>query len=132
MIATLLPGNRNPRLEVGGARLEDEERGILHALNRAGRDWEMVFTAASSISVAGAVAAGLGVSAMIERVVPPEVTVWRDAPLPPLPDVVCAIYLREGDNRELLEDLAEAFVTVIRSRPGRTVSRETMADRQAS
>jgi hypothetical protein len=51
--------------------------------------------------------------------------------LPALPDIICAIYLREGDDRELLEVLAEAFATVIRSRPGRS-ARESMADRQAS
>jgi hypothetical protein len=68
---------------------------------------------------------------MVERVVPPELTVWRDPPLPPLPDIVCAIYLREGEDRALLEDLAEAFATVIRSRPGRTTGREPVVDRQA-
>jgi DNA-binding transcriptional LysR family regulator len=103
----------------------------IQALDRAGRDWEMVFTGPSSVSVAGAVAAGLGVSVMVERVVPPELTVWRDPPLPPLPDIVCAIYLREGEDRALLEDLAEAFATVIRSRPGRTTGREPVVDRQA-
>ena len=103
----------------------------IEALDRAGRDWEMVFTGPSSHSVAGAVAAGLGVSVMAERVVPPELTVWRDPPLPALPDIVCAIYLREGDDRELLEDLADALAAVIRSRPGRAASREPAADRQA-
>ena len=103
----------------------------IEALDRAGRDWEMVFRGPSSLSVGGAVAAGLGVSVMAERVVPPELTVWRDPPLPTLPEIVCAVYLREGDDRELLEDLAQAFAGVIRSRPGRAVAREPMADRQA-
>ena len=102
----------------------------IEALDRAGRDWELVFTGPSSLSVAGAVAAGLGVSVMVERVVPPEVTVWRDPPLPPLPEILCAIYLREGDDRELLEHLAEAFARVIRARPARAGSREAVADRQ--
>jgi DNA-binding transcriptional LysR family regulator len=103
----------------------------IEALDRAGRDWEMVFRGPSSFSIAGAVAAGLGVSVMAERVVPPELTVWRDPPLPALPDIICAIYLREGDDRELLEVLAEAFAAAIRSRPGRS-ARESVADRQAS
>lgn len=103
----------------------------IEALDRAGRDWEMVFTGPSNVSVAGAVAAGLGVSVMVERLVPPELTVWRDPPLPPLPEIVCAIYLREGGNRELLEELAKAFATVIRSRTGRSGAREPIVDRQA-
>jgi DNA-binding transcriptional LysR family regulator len=115
--------------------LQDEDCVLtklsIEALDRAGRDWEMVFTAASSASVVGAVAAGLGVSAMVERLVPPELTVWRDPTLPALPEVVCAIYLRECDDREVLEDLAQALTRVIRSRPGRA-TREPTADRQAS
>ena len=103
----------------------------IEALDRAGRDWEMVFTAASSASVAGAVAAGLGFSVMVERLVPPELTISRDSPLPALPEIVCAVYVREGDDRELLENLADALAAVMRSRPGRPV-RESVADRQAS
>ena len=103
----------------------------IEALDRAGRDWEMVFTAASSVSVAGAVAAGLGVSVMVERLVPPELTIWRDPPLPSLPEIVCAIYLREGEDRELLEELADALAAVIRSRPGRRAVREPGVGRQA-
>jgi DNA-binding transcriptional LysR family regulator len=103
----------------------------IEALDRAGQDWEMVFTGASSVSVAGAVAAGLGVSAMLERLVPPELTVWHDPPLPPLPEVACGIYLREGPDRGLLEELAEALAAVIRPRPARTAPLESVADRQA-
>jgi DNA-binding transcriptional LysR family regulator len=102
----------------------------VEALDRAGRDWEMVFRGTSSVSVAAAVAAGLGVSVMVERLVPAELTIWRDPPLPPLPDIMCAVYLREGDDRERLEDLAQALAAVIRSRPGRAM-RESAVDRQA-
>jgi DNA-binding transcriptional LysR family regulator len=103
----------------------------IEALERAGRNWEMVFTGASSASVAGAVAAGLGVSAMVERLVPPELIVWRDPPLPALPEIVCAIYLREAENRELLEDLAQVLAGTIHARSGRTAPRGPVADRQA-
>jgi DNA-binding transcriptional LysR family regulator len=103
----------------------------IEALDRAGRDWEMVFSGPSSFSVAGAVAAGLGVSVMVERLVPPDLIVWRDPPLPPLPEIVCAIYLRKGEDRALLEDLAQALAAVVRSRPGRTGGREPAVDRQA-
>jgi DNA-binding transcriptional LysR family regulator len=114
-----------------------EEESVLtklstEALELAGRDWETVFTGPSRTSVAGAVAAGLGVSAMFERLVPPELVVWRDPPLPPLPDTVCSIYLREGDDRELLENLAEALSRGMRPRPARIAAREAVADRHAS
>jgi len=101
------------------------------ALDRAGRDWEMVFTAPSSGSVAGAVSAGLGVSPMIERLVPPDLIVWRDPPLPALSEIVCTIYLRDGEDHELLESLAQALSEAMRTWPGRKGSREPMADRQA-
>src|SRR5262249_60127830 len=102
---------------------------VVEALDRAGREWEMVFTGPSSVSVAGAVAAGLGISAMVERLVSPELTVWRDAPLAPLPDITCGIYLREGHERGLLEELAEALAKVIR--PERASAGASIVDRQA-
>jgi len=101
------------------------------ALDLAGRDWERVFTGPSSASVAGAVSAGLGISAMIERLVPPELIVWRDPPLPALPELFCTVYLREGEDRELVENLAQALSEALRGWPGRMGSHEPMADRQA-
>jgi DNA-binding transcriptional LysR family regulator len=86
----------------------------IHALDQAGRDWEIVFKAASSVSVAAAVAAGLGIAATIERLTPADLTVWRDPPLPPLPDIECGIYLRQGRDHELLEQLARVITEVIR------------------
>jgi DNA-binding transcriptional LysR family regulator len=102
----------------------------IEALDRAGREWEMVFTGPNSSSVAGAVAAGLGISAMVERLVPPELTVWRDAALPALPDIPCGIYLRESHDRGLLDELAETLAKAIRPRPA-TAPHESRADRQA-
>ena len=104
----------------------------MEALARAERDWEMVFTGPSRASLVGAVAAGLGVSAMFERLVPAELIAWRDPPLPPLPETICTIYLREGEDRELLENLAEALARAMRPRQGRTAPREAVADRQVS
>jgi DNA-binding transcriptional LysR family regulator len=101
----------------------------IEALDRAGRDWEMVFAGPTNAIVAGAVAAGLGVAVMVERLVPPELTVWRDPPLPRLPDIACAIYLREGEDRALLEGLADALAAVVRARHGRPASREPLAGR---
>jgi len=103
----------------------------IQALEQAGRDWEMVFAGTSSVSVAAAVSAGLGISAMIERLVPADLAVWYDAPLPPLPDIECGIYLREGHDRPLLEELAEALAAVIRPSAATTVPLGPMSERQA-
>jgi DNA-binding transcriptional LysR family regulator len=86
----------------------------IQALDQAGREWEEVFNATSSISIAAAVAAGLGISATVKRYVLAGLEPWSNAPLPPLPDVECGIYLREGRDRRLLEQLADAIADVIR------------------
>jgi DNA-binding transcriptional LysR family regulator len=101
----------------------------IQALDQAGRDWDMVFTGASSVSVAAAVAAGLGISATIERLVPAELAVWHDPPLPALPDIECGIYLREGHDHPLLEELAEALAAVIR--PPAAAPLGSVSERQA-
>ena len=106
-------------------------KAAIAALDRAGREWETVFTGTSSLSIAAAVAAGLGVSAMIERLVPAELTAWRDAPLPPLPDIACGVYLRESHDRDLLAELAQALAKAIRPPTASAVPREPVADRQA-
>ena len=49
---------------------------------------------------------------------PADITVWHNPPLPPLPDVECGIYLRNGRNRALLVELADAIARVIRPSPG--------------
>jgi DNA-binding transcriptional LysR family regulator len=89
-------------------------RLAIQALEQADRDWEIVYRAASSDSVAAAVKAGLGLAAMIERLVPADLAVWRDPPPPRLPDIECGIYLRQGRDRELLEQLAHAIAGIIR------------------
>jgi DNA-binding transcriptional LysR family regulator len=86
----------------------------IQTLDKAGREWEEVFNATSSISIAAAVAAGLGISATVERYVPAGLEPWNNAPLPPLPNVECGIYLREGRGRRLLEQLADVIAPVIR------------------
>ncbi len=103
----------------------------IEALDRAGREWELAFSGPSSSSVAAAVAAGLGISAMVERLVPPDLTIWRDAQLPPLPDIPCGIYLRESHDRGLLEELAEALAKVIHPPSASKASRASISDRQA-
>jgi DNA-binding transcriptional LysR family regulator len=106
-------------------------RLLIQALEQAGRDWDTVFTGASSVSVTAAVAAGLGFSAMIERLVPAEVAVWRDPPLPSLPDIECGIYLREGHDLPLLEELAQALAAAIRPPAKAAAPLGSVSERQA-
>lgn len=93
-------------------------RLMVQTLEQAGRESEIVFNAASSISIAGAVAAGLGISASVERFVPAETMIWRNPPLPPMPDIECGIFVREGPDCRLLEELADAIARVIRPTAG--------------
>ena len=93
-------------------------RLMVQTLEQAGRESEVVFNAASSISIAGAVAAGLGISASVERFVPAETMIWRNPPLPPMPDIECGIFVREGPDCRLLAELADAIARVIRPTAG--------------
>jgi DNA-binding transcriptional LysR family regulator len=89
-------------------------RLAIQTLDRVDRDWELVFNATSSVSVTAAVAAGLGISALVERFVPANLAIWSDPPLPALADIQCGIYLGDGRDRHLLEQLADAIADVIR------------------
>jgi len=92
-------------------------RAAVNALKRSGRDSELVFIGPTIISLASAVSAGLGIMALPRsRVSSPDVTIWDDAPLPKLPDFVWGVYLREGSEREPLEDLADSIAAELRAR----------------
>lgn len=83
-------------------------RVALSALRRAGRDFDVVFTSHSLISLVEAVDAGLGVMVVPRpRVTRVKLIAWDDAPLPKLPQLYCSILLREGGDRALLEELAD-------------------------
>jgi DNA-binding transcriptional LysR family regulator len=83
-------------------------RLAVNTLREAGLDWEDVFTGPSIISVSNAVAAGLGVMAIIRRRASDlGLVVWEDGPLPKLPDLYAGIYVREGGARAAYEQLAD-------------------------
>ncbi len=85
------------------------------ALKKIGRDWEDVFFGPSIVSLSAAVAAGLGVMVLARRrVFGPGLVIWDDGGMPQLPLLNCGIYIREGSDRELLEQLADAIVTDLR------------------
>ncbi len=91
------------------------------ALKNAGLEWEDVFVGPSLLSISGAVAAGLGVMVLARRRVDPcgllnwdeAPLVWGDVPLPKLDHIHCGIYLREGRNRDALEQLADLIAQVL-------------------
>ena len=84
------------------------------SLSRAGRDHEIVFTGSNIDSLGAAVGAGLGVMALARRVVPPHLTVCADGQLPKLPDLVCGVYIREGVEDPMLEQLVDGIAGAIR------------------
>lgn len=95
-------------------------RIAVHALKKAGLDWEDVFTGPSMISLSSAIVAGLGVMPIIRRRAGDYgMVVWEDPPLPKLPDLYGGIYVREGGARAAYEQLADEIA-------------EALSDHQAS
>jgi DNA-binding transcriptional LysR family regulator len=94
------------------------QRIAVAALQHAGRDCNMIFTGSNVMSLAAAVAAGLGVMVMPSgRVIQSNLSVWADAPLPSLPPLYCGIYLREGGDRDAVEELADHLGSDLRIEP---------------
>lgn len=89
-------------------------RTAVQTLKKAELDWENVFTAPSMISLCSAVVAGLGVMAIIRRRATDHgMMVWEDPPLPKLPDLYTAIYIREGGARSAYEQLADEITEAL-------------------
>jgi DNA-binding transcriptional LysR family regulator len=87
----------------------------IQALHRVGRECDFVFTSRGSVSLEAAVVAGLGVMVLPRgRVELTGLAIWDDAPLPPLPELHCGVFLHEGDNRTELAELADDIATVLR------------------
>jgi len=72
-------------------------RQVADALERAGRAFDLPFTETSVTSLTSAVDAGLGVMALPRCVSQGAgLAIWDDAPLPPLPKIVCNVCVRSG------------------------------------
>jgi DNA-binding transcriptional LysR family regulator len=88
-------------------------RQTTEALERAGRPYTLAFTETSVASLAAAVSAGLGVMALPRCLGQgADLTVWDDAPLPPLPAVVCNVCVRTGADEtadRFAQALADAY-----------------------
>lgn len=91
-------------------------RVAISSLNQANRAHDTVFAGASFVGVCSAVAAGLGVTILPRSRVDDfaNLVIRDDASLPPLPDIYCGVYLRDGEGREIREQVADAFANVLR------------------
>jgi DNA-binding transcriptional LysR family regulator len=92
-------------------------RLALSTLKQAGRDSDIVFTASGTIGLVAAVSAGLGVTVLPRCEIPEELQAWDDSPLPKPFDVYCGIYLRDGVDCEMIEQLADIIADTLRARP---------------
>src|SRR4029077_5232344 len=94
------------------------QRVAVAALRDAGRECEFVFTSRSLVSLTAAVTAGFRVRGMPRgRAMKANLTIWEDAPLPKLPELYCGIFVRDGGNRAVLEELADNLANDLRAQP---------------
>lgn len=85
------------------------------ALRNAGLEWEDVFTGPSLLSLSVAVSAGLGVMILARRRVDSYgLVIWENGRLPKLGKTYCGIYIRDGGDREPIEQLADLLAEVLR------------------
>jgi DNA-binding transcriptional LysR family regulator len=89
-------------------------RAAVAALSRAQRNFEVVFIGQSKASIVEAVRHGMGVAAVARRRTDfPGISIWEDAPLPPVGPMYCGVYLSESADRLQLEKLADTIFDVI-------------------
>jgi DNA-binding transcriptional LysR family regulator len=88
-------------------------RHVGEALERAGRAYKLSFTETSITNLAMAVAAGLGVMAVPRCAsLPADLSIWNEAPLPRLPEIVCNVCVRSGAHEaadRFAQELAAAY-----------------------
>jgi DNA-binding transcriptional LysR family regulator len=94
------------------------QRIAIAALHRAGLDCNFVFTSHSLVSQTAAVEAGFGVMVMPRgRAIRNNLSIWENSPLPKLPPLYGAIFLRDGGDRTAIEELADYLMDEIRGKP---------------
>jgi DNA-binding transcriptional LysR family regulator len=93
-------------------------RAAVDALEKAARTYELAFESANVACLNEAVSAGLGIMAGPRGRMPQGLIWWKDAPLPPLAEALCGVYLREEDDGPLLEQLAQAVADLYGPRHG--------------
>jgi DNA-binding transcriptional LysR family regulator len=84
-------------------------------MSQAGRECELVFIGSSLLGLGAAVAAGFGVMALPRsRAEIPGISIWKDPPLPKLPDIFCGIYVRNGADLDEREQIADTIAAALR------------------
>lgn len=107
------PGERVPLISTGEPSVH--HRVAVSTLRAAGLEWEEVMTAPVVTSLSAAVAAGLGVMPITRRrAIEAGMIIGDDLPLPPMPDVYCGVFVREGGPREVYEALADDISATVR------------------
>jgi DNA-binding transcriptional LysR family regulator len=90
-------------------------RSAMMALSQANRGCELIFIGSSLLGLGAAVAAGFGVMVLPRsRATISGVSIWKDAPLPKLPDIFCGIYVRGGADVDEREQIAETLAAALR------------------
>jgi DNA-binding transcriptional LysR family regulator len=85
-------------------------RHVGEALGRASRAYKLSFTETSITSLATAVGAGLGVMALPRCApLPADLSIWHEAPLPQLPEIVCNVCVRTHAH-ETADQFAQELV----------------------
>jgi DNA-binding transcriptional LysR family regulator len=113
---TLDAGGPVPLVSYGGDSAC--QRLAVAALHRAGLDCNFVFTSHSLMSLMAAVAAGFGVMVVPRgRALRNKLSIWEDSPLPELPDIYTALFVRDGGDRAAIEQLADYLKDEIRVEP---------------
>jgi DNA-binding transcriptional LysR family regulator len=113
---TLDPGGPVPLVSYGSDSAC--QRVAVAALHRAGLDCNFVFTSHSLMSLMAAVTAGFGVMVVPRgRAVRNKLSIWEDSPLPELPDIYTALFVRDGGDRAAIEQLADYLKDEIRVEP---------------
>jgi DNA-binding transcriptional LysR family regulator len=91
-------------------------RLAVSTLEQAGRGYQVVFTASGLAEVVSAVVAGLGIMALARsRVANTDLLICEERLLPKLPSLICSICMREGGDREPLEQLADALAEILQA-----------------
>lgn len=89
-------------------------RAAVVTLSRAYRSYEVVFNGPSEACILAAVKGGLGIGIMARsRAHAPGIEIWEDAPLPPLGELYCGIYLGETGDAAVLEELADSLYAML-------------------
>jgi DNA-binding transcriptional LysR family regulator len=102
------------------------QRVTIAALREAGRRFELVFSSRSLASLAAAVEAGFGVMAVPRgRAIRAALRIWDDAPLPKLPELFVGIFVREGGNRQPVDEFADQL-SELRVLPDQPVSADAI------